>query len=201
MIGEGKAKSPVDGDSTKQRCLIGVGPHQVDRGPPNRVFERTTWTRDDDDIGRSGAAQAEPGRGCAVPIRRTMEAGCSFVCGHCCSPGRKHEPRTLLFPSLSRYLCLCLSMYLTRSHSLFLSLSLSPSPSLSLPLAFAIRVSSSSTSPLSRRSFFQYESTTMIPPIVSLDVRRSMVQKFGITVSTMFNRESTHNVECVGLVR
>lgn len=34
-----KAKSPVDGDSTKQRCLIGVGPHQVDRGPPNRVFE------------------------------------------------------------------------------------------------------------------------------------------------------------------
>lgn len=38
--GEGKrGKSPVDGDSTKQRCLIGVGPHQVDRGPPNRVFE------------------------------------------------------------------------------------------------------------------------------------------------------------------
>lgn len=34
-----KAKSPVDGDSTKQRCLIGVGPHQVDRGPPNRAFE------------------------------------------------------------------------------------------------------------------------------------------------------------------
>lgn len=30
---------PVDGDSTKQRCLIGVGPHQVDRGPPNRVLE------------------------------------------------------------------------------------------------------------------------------------------------------------------
>lgn len=34
-----RAKSPVDGDSTKQRCLIGVGPHQVDRGPPNRVLE------------------------------------------------------------------------------------------------------------------------------------------------------------------
>lgn len=140
-----------------------------------------------------------------MPIRRTMEAGCSFVCGHCCSPGRKHEPRTLLFPSLSRYLCLFLSTYLTRPHSFPLSLSLSPPlpppPSLSLPIAFAIRVSSSSSPLFSRRSFFQYESTAMIPPIVSLDVRRSMVQKFGITVSTMFNRESTHNVECVGLVR
>lgn len=162
---------------------------------------RTTGTREDD-IGRSGAAQAEPERGCAVPIRRTMEAGCSFVCGHCCSPGRKHEPRTLLFPSLSRYLHLCLSAHLTRPHSFPLSLTLShPHP---LPLFLApsrSRVSSSSMSPLSRRSFFQYESTAMIPPIVSLDVRRSMVQKFGITVSTMFNRESTHNVECVSLVR
>jgi hypothetical protein len=53
----------------------------------------------------------------------------------------------------------------------------------------------------SHRSFFQYKSTAMIPPIVSLGVRRSMVQKFGITVSTIFNRESTHNVECVGLDR
>lgn len=35
---------PVDGDSTKQRCLIGVGPHQVDRGPPSRVFEGSTPT-------------------------------------------------------------------------------------------------------------------------------------------------------------
>jgi len=34
-----REESPVDGDSTKQRCLIGVGPHQVDRGPPNRVLE------------------------------------------------------------------------------------------------------------------------------------------------------------------
>lgn len=102
----------------------------------NRCWPASGWSRTpqpgvggrhgpDDDIGRSGVAQAEPGWGCAVPIRRTMEAGCSFVCGHCCSPGRKHEPRTLLFPSLSP--------------SLFLSLS--------LPLAFAIRASSSSMSP------------------------------------------------------
>lgn len=41
-------------------------------------------------------------RGCAVPMKRTMEAGCSFVCGHCCSPGRKHELRALLSLSLSQ---------------------------------------------------------------------------------------------------
>lgn len=40
----GEVGGPVDGDSTKQRCLIGVGPHQVDRGPPSRVFEGSTPT-------------------------------------------------------------------------------------------------------------------------------------------------------------
>lgn len=135
-----------------------------------------------------------------MPIRRTMEAGCSFVCGHCCSPGRKHEPRTLLFPSLSRYLCPCLSMHLARPHSFTLSLSrsLSFSPPSRSPSAYPPR-----RRPLSPAlaAFSSTKVPAMIPPIVSLDVRRSMVQKFGITVSTMFNRESTHNVECVGLVR
>lgn len=35
---------PVDGDSTKQRCLIGVGPHQVDRGPPTTECSGVTPT-------------------------------------------------------------------------------------------------------------------------------------------------------------
>ena len=34
------------------------------------------------------------GRGCAKLMERTMKVGCSFVCGHCCLPGRKHELRT-----------------------------------------------------------------------------------------------------------
>lgn len=166
---------------------------------------RTTWTRDDD-IGRSGAAQAEPGRGCAVPCRsgEQWRRDAHLSAGIVVHPAG-NTSLVLSFSPLYRAIPVSISVRprISLVLALFLPfrLSPSPSPSISLPLAFAIRVSSSSTSPLSRRSFFQYESTAMIPPIVSLDVRRSMVQKFGITVSTMFNRESTHNVECVGLVR
>lgn len=100
----------------------------------------------------------------------------------------------LSFSPLYQVLCLCLSLSSSLFSSFSLPLPLFPSPSRS---PFVQPPRRRPLSPAS--SFFQYESTAMIPPIVSLDVRRSMVQKFGITVSTMFNRESTHNVECVGL--
>lgn len=64
------------------------------------IEERRTLGREG---GVSGTRVGNRGeRGCAVPMKRTMEAGCSFVCGHCCSPGRKHELRALLSLSLSQ---------------------------------------------------------------------------------------------------
>lgn len=100
-------------------------------------------------------------------------------------------PLSVMFPV---FLSLFLFLSLARA------LSSSPYLSLYLPLAFAIRASSSPPSPLSPYLFpvrkYRDDSANRV-------ARRPQVdgEKFGITVSTMFNHESTHNVECVGLVR
>lgn len=85
-LSEDVSVKELDEDLTEQLCLIGVGPHQVDRRPPSRVRKVL--------VGPAGGEGVYEGPK-TVPMKRTMQAGCSFVCEYCCSLGRKYEPPSL----------------------------------------------------------------------------------------------------------
>lgn len=111
-----KEKISIDGDSTKQRCLIGVGPHQVDRGPPNRVLEDDMgpWRHREVRSSASGtgmrlrrADQANNGGGMLICLRALLftrpETRASY------SPFPLSHPFSLfLSPSFVRHPCILL---------------------------------------------------------------------------------------------